>query len=330
MSLAQLLLALGDLGPNLVPDYSSHAEGLLQQHPARLQAVPISDRTGGPYGHLSHAGTDVEVQLRFYKVFSANVAEGLMALKVWLRLEWYDERLAWDPAEHGNVTYVHMTAGDPTAVSQIWVPELTLYNAGTSNFRSSFEPQLAFVSHTGHVFWSRPGTVEVMCKFGGLIAFPYDELTCKMDLGGWIQSAYHQGLKPRACPEGADPRLCGDGWIISRAEETSGESYQENGIASVNMTQKNMYYPCCPDEAYPILTCVPPNLFNHRAAGPSGMRARSLDFEAIVLGSHTQMTLRSRAQPSTTTRCTSSRRCTEALLNARGRNSVSGCRLRVL
>ena len=52
----------------------------------------------------SKAGTDVDVQLRFIKVESVKHAEGRLRVKVWMRTYWTDERLSWDPTQHGNVT----------------------------------------------------------------------------------------------------------------------------------------------------------------------------------------------------------------------------------
>ena len=55
----------------------------------------------------SASGTDVKMQIRFFKVMSVTASEGLMRLKVWMRLVWTDARLSWDPAEYGNVTTIY-------------------------------------------------------------------------------------------------------------------------------------------------------------------------------------------------------------------------------
>ena len=49
------------------------------------------------------------------------------------------------------------------------------YNA-ISGFTSSLEPAFATVTSNGDVFHSRPGTLEALCKFSGLVAFPFDQL----------------------------------------------------------------------------------------------------------------------------------------------------------
>eukprot|EP00966_Prymnesium_polylepis_P192746 4467285-Prymnesium_polylepis.1 len=36
--------------------------------------------------------------------------------------------------------------------------------------------------------------MEVLCKFSGLVAFPFDNLKCKFDIGGWAWSGTYQGI----------------------------------------------------------------------------------------------------------------------------------------
>ena len=77
----------------------------------------------------------------------------------------------------------------------------------------TLEPAYAMVSHTGRVFLSRPGSLEVMCKFSGLVAFPFDQLKCSMEFGGWGFSGGQQGIElynggyQFSSQEGACPRV---------------------------------------------------------------------------------------------------------------------------
>ena len=81
---------------------------------------------------------------------------------------------------------------------------------------NTFDPAMALVSHTGRVFWTRPGTLDVLCRFSGLIAFPYGEFSCPIEVGGWISGGIVQGLAS------ADTG-CAD---FDREEETAMSSYQ--------------------------------------------------------------------------------------------------------
>ena len=56
---------------------------------------------------------------------------------------------------------------------------------------------------------------QAMCKFSGLVAFPFDKLKCEVEFGGWVWSGGFQGMLP----------LDG-GFSLSTQEATSGSSYQ--------------------------------------------------------------------------------------------------------
>ena len=80
----------------------------------------------------------------------------------------------------------------------------------------TLEPASARVDQHGEVFFSRPGMLDVMCKFSGLVAFPFDKLKCGIEFGGWSLSGGQMGLLPY-----------GPGYTFSDQEATSGTSYQE-------------------------------------------------------------------------------------------------------
>ena len=99
------------------------------------------------------------------------------------------------PAKYGNITKTHFW-GDPAPTSgnsQIWIPDIQPYN-GLKGIVATLDPAYARVEHTGDIFFSRPGTMNVMCKFSGLTAFPFDELKCGFEFGGWAWSGEQQGI----------------------------------------------------------------------------------------------------------------------------------------
>ena len=55
-----------------------------------MAVPPTSVRAG-----VSKAGTDVGLELNFFKVESVSAAHGHMRLKVWVRMTWSDLRLSW-------------------------------------------------------------------------------------------------------------------------------------------------------------------------------------------------------------------------------------------
>ena len=169
---------------------------------------------------------------------------GNIVLKVWFRLSWTDLRLTWDPEEYGGVKFVHVhtdTAPSTSRPGEIWLPDIQPYNA-VRGITHTLEPALAKVSHDGSVFWSRTGVLDIMCKFSGLVNFPFDILKCQLEVGGWLMSGIQQGVT-----------LTGPGFVFSKQEKTSGSSYQEYVMIGVQADTDVHYYPCCPEEPWPIV-----------------------------------------------------------------------------
>ena len=104
-ALVALLLARGSA---FAPDYEQTFAG----HAADVRSAILAnyDRLAPPTSvrnnTFSNAGTDVGLQIRFFKMESVNMAEGTMSVKVWMRMSWVDTRLAWNPADYGGITQV--------------------------------------------------------------------------------------------------------------------------------------------------------------------------------------------------------------------------------
>lgn len=268
-----------ELEPEFRYDYTAQAHRLRKD----LLADSRYDRHIPPQSlrsvNYSRAGTDVALSLRVFKVHDVKAAEGTMRLKVWLRMNWDDTRLSWSPAQYGNITFTHFWV-DPTPTassSELWVPDLAPYNART-NIVNTLDPAMARVDYQGHVFLSRPGMLDVMCRFSGLVAFPYDNLTCGIEFGGWGWSGDRPCSKAHACSAYActmhmhmhpthmhDHESClagghqglvldGKGFSIATQEATAGSSYQEYMIEDVLVSRTEYSYECCPSEPWPIVT----------------------------------------------------------------------------
>ena len=128
--------------------------------------APKSDRSvtaSTEAGYYSASGTDVKLSIRFFKVEQVDPATATMRLKVWVRMTWKDDRLAWDPQAYGGVnqTYYRADQSIGSEASEIWLPDLQPYNA-LNSFVQTLEPSFARVDYDGTVFWSRPGSLHVM------------------------------------------------------------------------------------------------------------------------------------------------------------------------
>ena len=114
--------------PNFVSAYSAHATQLRSDLLAAYDKVapPTSTR----HVNYSEAGTDVELNVRFYKLDSVDVSTGRVSLKVWFRLRWRDTRLSWQPEAYGGITLVRFQGASFAMPedSEIWLPDVTPYN----------------------------------------------------------------------------------------------------------------------------------------------------------------------------------------------------------
>ena len=133
-----------------------------------------------------------------------------MSVKVWVRMMWQDDRLKWNKSEYGGLGTArvrvrslrfasHTLAAarpfqtNPTARTtlpnilppaqfwahnsddaEIWVPDITTYNTRGS-LADHVGGAWVDVYSSGGTWYSRAGTLEVLCKFQGLVSFPFDK-----------------------------------------------------------------------------------------------------------------------------------------------------------
>ena len=138
-----------------------------------------------------------------------------MQLFAWLGMRYTDERLSWDPDEWGGITQIFVSS------DEIWTPDCVPYNSHVG-LKESFEDDKITVYSSGYVRWTRYGTLDVLCRFSGLVAFPRDTLKCLIEFGGWEMSGGVQGITTH-----------GVGYSLASGELTSGYSYQEYTIKDI-------------------------------------------------------------------------------------------------
>ena len=127
----------------------------------------------------------------------------------------------------GSTTRSTSKASSPT---QRVATALTLSTRAPSS--EMFEETRARVSSDGTVYWSRPGVLELLCQFSGLVSFPYDELGCRIEIGGWILSGEHQGVHAHN----------GVGAVLDKQEASARTSYQE--LEFVSVISSEVVYAC--------------------------------------------------------------------------------------
>jgi hypothetical protein len=168
-------------------------------------------------------GLPVNLTVNFHRVFAVEVTKSSADLIVWIRQVWHDPRLMWDPLEYSNVTTMQFWVDSGIGMgetSEIWTPDLHLWNAAEP-LAESLADAHALVNYDGTVFWARPGHLRPACKFVGLDKFPFDTLTCTMEIGSWGHSGLY--LRPVKLEEG----------FTKGGSQTAGEAYAEFTLDSI-------------------------------------------------------------------------------------------------
>lgn len=161
------------------------------------------DRNSYPWEYAWHGkaednltGVPVEIDVNFHRVYSVNTINPVLDLIVWFGLTWVDPRLTWNPEDYGNhtKTWFWIDGGNGAEeMSEIWTPDIELWNL-EEGLSSSLEDANAVVKYDGTVYWNRPGHLRPACKFTGLEKFPFDQLSCTIELGSWSYSGKYVSL----------------------------------------------------------------------------------------------------------------------------------------
>ncbi|VUZ57268.1 unnamed protein product [Hymenolepis diminuta] len=103
---------------------------------------------------------------------------------------WFDYRLAWNPREFAGIESINI------AIHKLWRPDivvlnkyikvifiLTTYLSVDGEFEATFKPNVV-LQNDGHVLWIPPIIYKTSCEID-VKYFPFDEQTCRIDLGSW-------------------------------------------------------------------------------------------------------------------------------------------------
>ncbi|XP_012580272.1 PREDICTED: neuronal acetylcholine receptor subunit alpha-2 isoform X2 [Condylura cristata] len=153
----------------------------------------------------------------------------MMTTNVWLKQEWNDYKLRWNPADFGNITSLRVPA------EMIWIPDIVLYNNADGEFAVTHLTK-AHLFSTGTVHWTPPAIYKSSCSID-VTFFPFDQQNCKMKFGSWTYDKAKIDLE--------------------QMEQTVDlKGYWESGewaIVNATGTYNSQKYDCCA-EIYPDVT----------------------------------------------------------------------------
>ncbi|KAF7237813.1 Neuronal acetylcholine receptor subunit alpha-5 [Varanus komodoensis] len=100
----------------------------------------------------------------------------LMTTNVWLKQEWVDVKLKWDPKDYAGITSIRVPS------ESIWIPDIVLYDNADGRFEGTSTKTV--VKHDGTVAWSPPANYKSSCTID-VTYFPFDLQNCTMKFGSW-------------------------------------------------------------------------------------------------------------------------------------------------
>ncbi|XP_063063737.1 neuronal acetylcholine receptor subunit alpha-2-like [Engraulis encrasicolus] len=153
----------------------------------------------------------------------------MMTTNVWVKQEWNDYKLRWNPDEYENVTSIRI----PSEI--IWRPDIVLYNNADGDFAVTHLTK-AQLFYDGRIKWMPPAIYKSSCSID-VTFFPFDQQNCKMKFGSWTYDRAKIDL-------------------ISMASNVDQMDYWESGewiIVNAVGQYNSKKYECC-TEIYPDIT----------------------------------------------------------------------------
>ncbi|XP_071504070.1 neuronal acetylcholine receptor subunit beta-2-like [Diadema antillarum] len=159
--------------------------------------------------------------LSISQLIAIDERDQVMTTSVWVKHEWKDLDLVWDPADYEGIKEIHIPS------VEIWLPDILLYNNANGNYDVQFKVN-AIVKYTGDVMWLPPAIYKSSCKID-IEYFPFDEQSCLMKFGPWTHDTMKIDMK-------------------AQSEIVDQEDYWPNGeweIVESPAKKNEIKYPCC-------------------------------------------------------------------------------------
>jgi len=153
-----------------------------------------------------------------------NYQTSQMQIYGWMKVEWNDERLMWDPNGYDQIRSALFE------YQEIWHPDYMAYNNIEANTVIHGLTQ-SLVDYNGNVLWVQPIQYRIQCRTD-LTHWPHDTQTGILKVGSWVYSINEINLTK---------------WTY---EIDDMNSYLEWQIFTISNEKKTTLYSCCPNNPY--------------------------------------------------------------------------------
>ncbi|XP_047452599.1 neuronal acetylcholine receptor subunit alpha-7 [Mugil cephalus] len=179
-----------------------------------------------PVNNDSHSLT-VQFSFSLLQIMDVDEKNQVLTTNIWLQLYWTDFYLQWNTSDYPGVTNVRFPD------SQIWRPDILLYNSADERFDASFHTNI-LVNATGYCQYLPPGIFKSTCYID-VRWFPFDVQRCDLKFGSWTYGGWSLDLQ------------------MIEADVTGYIANGEWDLVEVPGRRNERFYDCC-KEPYPDVT----------------------------------------------------------------------------
>ncbi|XP_023811288.1 neuronal acetylcholine receptor subunit alpha-7 [Oryzias latipes] len=179
-----------------------------------------------PVSNDSHSLT-VHFSFSLLQIMDVDEKNQVLTTNIWLQLYWKDFYLQWNMSDYPGVTNVRFPD------SQIWRPDILLYNSADERFDASFHTNI-LVNSSGYCQYLPPGIFKSTCHID-VRWFPFDVQRCDLKFGSWTYGGWSLDLQ------------------MINADTTGYIANGEWDLVEVPGQRSERFYDCC-KEPYPDVT----------------------------------------------------------------------------
>ncbi|CAF3221835.1 unnamed protein product [Rotaria socialis] len=186
---------------------------------------------------------NVAISLSVTQLIDVDEKSQIMTTNVWLKHEWFDYRLRWDPSMYENICIMYI------ASEELWLPDIALYNNADGDYQVKLKTK-ASVYPSGAIIWEPPMIFKSSCPIN-VQYFPFDEQICSLKFGSWT----HDGNQLNLSHIVYDNIEMADSLDNDRSQGIFFRNYYPNGeweIIRAPARRNQKRYTCCLQPYYDV------------------------------------------------------------------------------
>ncbi|XP_039325315.1 neuronal acetylcholine receptor subunit alpha-5 isoform X1 [Saimiri boliviensis] len=128
-----------------------------------------------PVEHLNDK-IKIKFGLAISQLVDVDEKNQLMTTNVWLKQEWIDVKLRWNPEDYGGIKVIRVPS------DSVWTPDIVLFDNADGRFEGTSTKTV--IRYNGTVTWTPPANYKSSCTID-VTFFPFDLQNCSMKFGSW-------------------------------------------------------------------------------------------------------------------------------------------------